>query len=296
LPAGKEAQMRKETATTSDRAIFPQGYTFTTVEKQAEITTAIRQLHGAGCAQIALVVITARLVYKDGAKSGRAKDQQSTLVPQDAAYLLQHIRSLVRRTDLVFLHQHTMYFVLQGANLEGAELVEERLWDALLCHTRTLYEQGNLRSARLTVGHGAFPDPHADLDALLRAASKISRRSSGRAERAGKRGFARGMPEEEPSSEQRNEDLSLLARKLGIPYLERLPRKPPQHVLHLVSARLAQELRCYPVGRERNMLTVAMLNPRDHQALERLHQETGLQIFPVLTHPEALESALERLN
>lgn len=288
--------MRKETATAPTRAIFPQGYTFTTVEKQAEVISAIRQLRAAGCAQIALVMITAHLVYKNGEKSGQARDQQSDLVPQDAVYLLQNICSLVRKTDLVFLHQHTMYFVLQGANLEGAGLVEERLWNALLCHTRNMYEQGNLRSAKLTSGHGAFPDPQADLDDLLRAASKVSKRSSGRAERAWKRGPARGTREEEPLPEERNEDLSLLARKLGIPYLALLPRKLPQQVLHLVSARLAQELRCYPLGRERNMLTVAMLNPRDHQALERLHQETGLQIFPVLTHPEALESALERLN
>jgi hypothetical protein len=67
-------------------------------------------------------------------------------------------------------------------------------------------------------------------------------------------------------------------------------------LLQVVSARLAQELRCYPVGRERNMLTVAMLNPQDHQTLERLRQETGLLIFPVLTHPEALESALKQLG
>jgi hypothetical protein len=43
------------------------------------------------------------------------------------------------------------------------------------------------------------------------------------------------------------------------------------------------------------MLTVAMLNPVDHSALDRLKQETGLHIFPVLTHPQALQVALEEL-
>jgi hypothetical protein len=43
------------------------------------------------------------------------------------------------------------------------------------------------------------------------------------------------------------------------------------------------------------MLTVAMLNPVDHSALDRLKQETGLHIFPVLTHPQALQVALEQL-
>jgi hypothetical protein len=43
------------------------------------------------------------------------------------------------------------------------------------------------------------------------------------------------------------------------------------------------------------MLTVAMLNPEDHTVLDRLKQETGLLIYPVLTHPHALQVALEQL-
>jgi len=45
--------------------------------------------------------------------------------------------------------------------------------------------------------------------------------------------------------------------------------------LTLVNPKLAQELRYYP--------------------LNRLKQETGLHIFPVLTHPQALQVALEQL-
>jgi len=74
-----------------------------------------------------------------------------------------------------------------------------------------------------------------------------------------------------------------------------LPKKRPEQVQQLVNASLAQELRCYPVGRERNMLTVAMLNPQDRVVLDRLQQETGLVIFPVLTHPEELQTALAQL-
>jgi len=106
----------------------------------------------------------------------------------------------------------------------------------------------------------------------------------------------RGERHEEPVPSGDRDELPLLARKLGIPYLSLLPGKLPQRVLHTLSARLARELRCYPIGRERNMLTVAMLNPQDHTILERLHQETGLHIFPVLTHPEALERALKQLH
>ena len=82
---------------------------------------------------------------------------------------------------------------------------------------------------------------------------------------------------------------------MGIPYLTLLPHKLPADVQRLVNRGLAQELCCFPIGRERNMLTVAMLNPQDNAALDRLHQETGLHIFPVLAHPQALQHALEQL-
>jgi hypothetical protein len=93
----------------------------------------------------------------------------------------------------------------------------------------------------------------------------------------------------------RDEELPALARKLGIPYLSLLPRKLPERVQQLVDPKLAQELGCYPLGRERNILTVAMLNPKDRLALERLHQETGMDIFPILVHPQELQTALKQL-
>src|SRR5207245_4871012 len=97
------------------------------------------------------------------------------------------------------------------------------------------------------------------------------------------------------SQTTKDDELLALARKLGIPYLLLLPKKPPDRIQQLVNPKLAQELRCYPLGRERNTLTVAMLDPQDASALQRLQQETGLRIFPVLTHPQALQSAWEQL-
>src|SRR5262249_36321816 len=144
------------------------------------------------------------------------------------------------------------------------------LWEALLWRVHNMGEQEVLRPAKLAIGHGAFPDPHASPEELLCAANEVSRRFGGRTDRSWPRSLGRGAREEEPARDEEKEELPLLARKLGIPYLTLLPRKLPRRVLQVVNARLAQELRCYPVGRERNMLTVAMLNPQDHKALERL--------------------------
>lgn len=281
--------MRNETATAPTRDLFPQAEVGAVVDVQATISEAIQQL--ANSTKIALV--TVQLHYKKDEKTGLV---QTTLVErarQSTAYLLQHIRPLVRKTDLVFLHQHSLYFVLLAANLEGAAIVEERLWEALLWQTHNLSDQDYLRPIATTSGYSAYPDPHSSLSELFEAAGRISRRTG---EHAAVSTSTQRTGQENSTQQQSLEELLLLARKLGIPYLSLLPRKPPQSVLQVVNARLAQELRCYPVGRERNILTVAMLNPQDRSALERLRRETGLHIFPVLTHPEALEEALEQLH
>ena len=85
----------------------------------------------------------------------------------------------------------------------------------------------------------------------------------------------------------------MLARGLAFPDLTRLRVPGP---LPLANPGLAQEVAVVTLwGRERTMLTVAMESPLDHTArLDRLTQETGLRIFPVLTHPHALAAALEQ--
>lgn len=276
--------MRKETATIG--AIPAQGYTFTRVETQAEIARAIERLHVAGCAQLALVTI--HLFYKPARVTLSVEERAR----RGSAYLLQNIRPLVRRTDHVFLHRDSCYFVLSGANLQGAEIVEERLWEALLWRVHNMGEYETLRPANLAIGHGAFPDPHASPGELLRSAAEFSRRFGGHVKQA----LPRRAGHIEQALPTEPEELPKLARKLGIPYLALLPKRLPQRVLHILNARLARELRCCPLGRERNTLTVAMLNPQDHQVIERLHQETGLRIYPVLTHPEALETALSQFS
>jgi hypothetical protein len=87
-----------------------------------------------------------------------------------------------------------------------------------------------------------------------------------------------------------------LARQLGVPYVSFLPRKLPVRLQRLVDPTLAQELRCFPIGRDRDILTVAMSNPGDHGVLDRLRRETGLNIFPVLAHPLELQTALKQFS
>lgn len=263
-------------------------YSYETVDTLRPIVSAVRLVTSTGVEYIALVTIT--LFYEHEEKLASSG---LTFAEQGMAYLLKNLRLLVRKTDKVFLLNHTMYFLLPGANLQGAQIVQSRLWEALLWRVHNLSHADGRRPRGMATGYSAYPMYHAHIDEFIEVASRASLHFDWQPEKSMRKSVARHVP---PRVESETEgDLPALARKLGIPYLSLLPRKLPQGVQRLVDPKLAQELHCYPLGRERNMLTVAMLNPQDRSALDRLTQETGLHIFPVLTHPQALQTALEQL-
>lgn len=263
---------------------------YSIVETRTDVIRAICQLKTTANAQIGLVSIS--LHYTDTEKNGQSGAVGNKHTRSSSIYLLENIRPLVRKTDLVFLQRDTLHFILPGANVQGAMIVEERLWEALLWRIHNMGEHQMVRPVAMLIGHAAYPESHTNPDELLAAASIVSRRFDEYPEPARQRGTQRL----EAGDQIGQEELPQLAKKLGVPYLSLLPRQLPRRVQQVLNAKLAHELRCYPVGRARNTLTVAMLDPQDRRALERLQRETGLRIFPVLAHPEALETALKHLN
>jgi len=239
-----------------------------------EITAKISMLNSS---QVALVIV--RLNFE---RDERIGTNSSTLAARSAYYYLEHLRAQVRRTDSVFLLKHTCYFILSGATIQGGEIVQERLWDALLWHINSMPEGDYLRPSKIAIGHSACSTPFLDVYQCINRASEPARSFD--------------LQPEEPTQgtkEEKDEELPDLARKLGVPYVACLPRKLPARLQRVVNPRLALELRCFPIGRDRDILTVAMSNPQDRCALDRLRKETGLTIFPVLAHPLELQTALE---
>lgn len=263
-------------------------YGFAIVETTSPVVATIRDITAMGISQLAMVIITLR--FEQGAKTRTAwqePEEQTTIT------LLTALRKMVRRTDSVFLLDNTMFFLLLGANLQGGQIVQTRLWDALLWRIHNTSDGELVRPQCLMIGHSAYPAPSTDIHEFLVAASQPALRFELFTEKQTRKQLAQQAQQVQQQVDE--DELSSLARKLGIPYLSLLPRKPSQRVQQLVNPKLAHELRCYPIGRERNMLTVAMLDPQDQSALARLQQETGLHIFPVLTHPQELQTALEQL-
>jgi hypothetical protein len=238
--------------------------------------------------QIALVAIALYFEHE-----GKATPVRLVQVARSTTYFLENLRSLVRNTDAVFLLGHTFYFLLLGANVEGGSIVQTRLWDALLWRIHNIHHREILRPRTMTIGHSAYPLPCRELDECIAAAREALQRFDTQPEKTTRKAaYRQAKPVQLQSGE---EELPALARKLGIPYLTLLPRRLPEQVQQLVNPKLAQELRCYPLGRERGTLTVAMDNPQDRTVLDRLRRETGLHIFPVLAHPCELQNALEQL-
>ena len=242
------------------------------IEDRQPIVDAINHLSAIGTGQVALIMITLRFT-SDWSMPAAAHIQQSRV------YYQEHLRRFIRKTDQILQSEHTIYVLLSKALLPAAELVQNRLWEIMLWRIHNASEQNVLQPSLMSIGHSAYPSPSIDISTCIQAAEEIQLRFEVQAEKSN------------PSNDN---DAYTLARQLGIPYLSLLPRTLSPHIRQSVRPELAQELHCYPVGRARDTLTVAMSDPRDKRALTRLEQETGLRIFPIVVSPQELQTALER--
>ena len=273
--------MRKEAVFLPDFDYTAHPYSYKVVSATQDIAATMQRALELHLEKFALVTIRMQFGCK-----GKASRSRLTIANRSMHYFLENVRPLVRKTDLIFLLDHSYCFALQGANEEGGRIVQERLWEALLWHVHTMTEPEILSPQSIVAGYSAYPAPCTTIEACLAAAGETRKSFEVSAEKS--------TPKQHAPQTQEGE-LPVLARKLGVPYLTLLPRKLPARVHHLVSPQLAQELHCYPLGYTRNTLTVAMSNPQDSSALDRLRRETGLQIFPILAPPQELETALEQL-
>lgn len=275
-----------------------QQHAYTVVDTIEDIAATIQSLtsvdQSGTPAATRLALVSISLHFKKDLQTTQAFFQKQA--DQSARYFLDNLRSLVRRTDVVLLMKHSFYFLLLEADEHGGALVRERLWESLLWRVHNASDDDVLRPHSMEIGCGAYPSPHKHaLKCIAAARDPELSFSFSPAEAATQQNE---HSNELPCYDELSElvaPLPVLARRAGIPYLSLLPRTLPTRLRQLINPQLALELQCFPLGRERNTLTVAIANPSDRRALDRLHQETGLHIFPVLAPPHELAIALEEL-
>ena len=212
--------------------------------------------------------------------------------------ILLSVRRCIRYSDQLLIHDGTgAAIIFPGVDAEGASTILERVYHSVnLLQPETFVPQLK-RETDILMGMGSYPKPGVSLEELLYHTGLIARRLRLRpAVTAQLRGVKPASAVEEVLYNRQHEDdeqaLPFYARASGIPFMQ-LPTRLPQRLKQLIPYQLALEIRCAPVGRDHNRLTVAMGHPSDIHAIQRLHDITGMTIFPVSCEANALETLLK---
>jgi type IV pilus assembly protein PilB len=85
---------------------------------------------------------------------------------------------------------------------------------------------------------------------------------------------------------------SILARELGVPYIDLLDAEPSPEAAHLVPEEIVRSAQCLGLWRNGETMGVAMVDPLDVATIDRIHQATGLRVVPYLTMAGPLQRAV----
>ena len=245
--------------------------------------------------------------------------------PTTLEWVAARLRPVLRHHDLIEVKDGTgIGIVLQGADGAGARAVHRRISQALSTPDGPTAPGALIERLQLAVGIASgVPSASRRIPVLVRdmlamasvpdqslaclvaqrqcgdgprrrgrAPAQITARSASPGARPRSAGI-RTMPilnSSNPDDEE-TERLRLRANALGIPYMT-LPERVPESLRRLLGADLLRELRAVPVGRTRGILTVAMHDPTDRAAIDRLASASGLTIFPVLANQRDLARTL----
>jgi len=85
----------------------------------------------------------------------------------------------------------------------------------------------------------------------------------------------------------------VLARQLDVEFLDLFNIQIPQNVIVLVPEHIAKTYNVVPVKVEKDVLTLAMLNPEDALAIDEVRAATGLTVKPVMSSKTQISVAIE---
>ena len=229
---------------------------------------------------------------------------------------LMNVRRAIRGSDLLLTHSGSGASLLfPEVDRNGMYVILERIYrNVSLLQAETLLPPLRYETDIL-IGVGSYPESGASLEHLLYHASLPARRltlrpalSSQLWERdrfgvsmgqeasvlAGKQkrnvASTAQMVQAQVTNEQKKAEV-MAGKVHNVPFMQ-LPAHLSQRLKHYIPYTLAFELRCAPVGRDHQYLTVAMANPADERAISLLKETTGMTIFPVSCDEDALNELL----
>ena len=177
--------------------------------------------------------------------------------------------------------------ILPEADTDVASRVARRIFEKL----EAVALPGEMRDAGmgigLSIGVATFPRPLGDASALVEAADTAMYRAKqvGGGVRVWEHSFAEG-----PRGAMRSGRLALPPA----PYLAEPARLATRELQALLPAALASEWNAVVVGRDGQVLTVAIPTP-NASAVDALSKATGFAIYPVFSNATDLEATRRRL-
>ncbi len=211
--------------------------------------------------------------------------------------ILLNMRRTIRSSDHILVHAGAcIAMLLPDVDQEGSHALLDRVYHSInLLQPETVIPPLK-RETEIALGIGSYPEQGTSLEELLYQtgfiASRITLRPAVTTQLHAIGSIGSGELNLYACNQDAENDSFVAARNSGIPFMQ-LPARLSSRLKHLIPYALACELRCAPVGRDHNRLTVAMASPSDTGAIDRLRSVTGMTIYPVACEAQALDALLE---
>lgn len=210
--------------------------------------------------------------------------------------MLHPIRRTLRASDVLLADEQGSgaVFLFPQVDRVGIACIAERISHSIRLLQAETVVPPLRQQTEVVLGAASYPEFATSLEELLLQAGRVRERIVFRPavlpEPVSQR--TRATRGNEPARRTtRQSERVHAAHSQGVPFMQ-IPSRLPTRLKQLVPYTLAQELRCAPVGRDHNRLTVAMADPADALALYHLREVTGMTIFPVSCELSALETLL----
>jgi len=212
--------------------------------------------------------------------------------PELMEQIIVNVRRVMRSDDQIFLQEQAgAVIVFPHVDQQGAYIILERIYHSVcLLQAETLLPPLTLNTTIL-MGMSSYPEPASSLEQLHYFTGLAARCFTLRPAIITQLWDTSSSPGQE--TEVKKEHSQHTRGQASFPFMN-LPSTIPHRLQQLIPHSLATELCCIPVGRNHHYLTVAMAEPTNHEHIQRLHNATGLTIFPVSCDVEELATLLTK--
>ncbi|GHO68633.1 hypothetical protein KSC_075250 [Ktedonobacter sp. SOSP1-52] len=198
------------------------------------------------------------------------------------------IKAVLRGSDQLRTHgEGSALLFLPGVGSGGAYNILERIYAQVdLLEAETIIPP--LRhETHIVIGYASFPEQQETYEGFLQQLGRCARRVTLKPRMllpiSAAHSRHSNLYHQPPAYEA--------AMPSSVPFMH-LPTCLPRRLTRLIPHRVACTLRCVPVGREQQALTVALADPSNRESLDYLAQLTHMTIFPVACKHEELDILL----